>query len=84
MARGEEMIYFVIQKDKDKFIKWCETEDVGVLVEFCQYHIDNAVTTDGFIVGIACKESVKTVSLDEFCAHNGIKKRTFEERMGMK
>lgn len=88
------MMYRVVQIHENKIPKdptlWCTTDDFEFLRKFCQYHIDSAIpeglnsfwvfqTKDPDEKGI--EELVNKWWFPDFCKTQGIRKRTFEERM---
>lgn len=88
--------YRIIQVVADKPTKiWCTAYNFDSLCTFCQYLIDGALDGDlnnfyvvwehgsreGYEPG--CRIAAKK-SFYEFCEAQGIRKRTFEERMGIR
>lgn len=78
-------MYKVIQIDEEKGRApvWCTAEDDAGLMSFCQYLADSARPEglEGFVV--LREEDGATERLPSFLERNGIRKRSFEERMGI-
>ena len=85
------MTYRVIQITEGKQpTVWCTADDFKFLCKFCQYHIDSCIPEglDSFWVFETKDPDDKGFEVPErkwkfleFCEQQGIRKRTFEERM---
>ncbi len=78
-----------IREGKDPTL-WCTADEFEHLCSFCQYHIDSAIPeglNDFWVFQTKAPDETGFEAIEKkwwfptFCKEQGIRKRTFEERM---
>lgn len=73
----------VVQVEENRSTVWCTTDDYATLCKFCQHHIDSAYdgSLKDFYVVWSNGLKGKSIPFYQFCEKQGIRKRSFEERI---
>lgn len=68
----EKVLYMVIQKDRDKTIKWGVTDSIERFIPICKYLLKNIIGSKEFTVVWTNGVKTKEHNFAEFCDIQGI------------